>query len=167
VPDFYPVSDSYDWEIRSKGFAGFRVDGRGTGTAGTATQVVQADNIKSVGIKCLAGADAAFPPAGFFLFIFRVVVTGRVVITTQGMADEDGIGLGGIEPAIGFHHQVVLIDYPSTAQLQRFIKMNTLGCHDTDRIRWNGFRHKSARELLPLNSDYEHSGLTSQSEALS
>ena len=64
------------------------------------------DDKEFIRINRLTGADAGIPPAG--LFVVHAVIARGVMITAQGMADQDSIGAVGVEFAISLVDQVIL-----------------------------------------------------------
>ena len=128
----YPVTHGDNWKVGPVRFSGCRVGGFRTGTSGTATQIIQADNKKPVGINRLAGTDTGFPPAGLFIFIIRIMIAGCMMVATESMTNQDGIGLIVIQLTIGFHHQVIGLDHFSATQGQGFIKVKTYRSDDAD-----------------------------------
>ena len=92
------VADGDDGEIQPVWLACVRVDRCRTGRAHAAAENVWADDEVAVGIDRLAGADKRRPPTRLLGY---GVLAGDVLVAGQGMADEDGVRLGGIERAIG------------------------------------------------------------------
>ena len=101
-------------------------------------EFIQKGNI-FIGIEGLPRTDADIPPAG--LAIFHAVITGGMMISRQGMADQDGIGFVGIEFAIGLEYQVIASQFLAAAQRQGLIETQLLSCDDADGVGWDGFRH--------------------------
>ena len=100
-----PVAHRYYRKVRPVPGAGIRIDGGGPGAACTAAQIIQAYNKKMIGINGFAGPDGDIPPAWFF--VIHAVISGSVMITAQGMADQDGVGPVSIQLAVCFYHQVI------------------------------------------------------------
>ena len=92
-------------EGRAIGFA------RGRGYAGragrtmTATEIVQPDDEEFEGVDGLARPHHVVPPADVLGVV--CVVTRDVVMSRQRVADEDGVGLIGIQCAVGLIHQLI------------------------------------------------------------
>ena len=92
------VGDRDERQVEAIGCAGRRI-GRGrAGRAHAAADDIGADDEEAVGVDRLAGADHGLPPA--VLAGDRIAI-GDMLIAGQGVADEDRVGLGGVERAIG------------------------------------------------------------------
>lgn len=97
--NFHHVTDGDERECGPPGLAS-----RGIGRAGaccslTTTQNIRADDKESVGIEGLARANHPIPPAG--LFTLRAVLTGHICVTSECMADVNGVGGIHIELPVG------------------------------------------------------------------
>ena len=134
-----PVSHGNDREVRPIGFPGFRVVGVGAGAAVAATEIVQADHEKPIGINGLAGADTAVPPAR--LAVVQRVVASGMVMAAECVADQYRIAGIGVEFAIGFHHQIVAFQRLAAGQLQRLVEVDGLRAYKAHGIRGQGIRH--------------------------
>ncbi len=80
------------------GFAAGRINIPWPRGAQTTAQDVGADNEKAPGVKGQAGADHGLPPAAP---AGHRVGAGNILIPRQGMADQDGVGLFGIQFTVG------------------------------------------------------------------
>ena len=98
-----PVPDSDQGKIRPINFLCFRVDTQWPRGAVAAADVVAAHDEETPGIDGFPRTDAGVPPAGFPV-LWRMVPR-RMVMTTQGMADEYRIAAGFIQTAVGFVDQ--------------------------------------------------------------
>lgn len=87
-------------EFFAIGLAGCRVDAAGAGRPAASAQQVGADDEEAAGIHRFARANHDVPPA----WVVLLIVLGHMGVAAEGMADQDGIGLGGIEVAVGFVH---------------------------------------------------------------
>ena len=87
-------------KVQPIGLAGRRVDAGRPGGAIAAAEHIAADHKEAVGVEGLAGPDAVVPPAG--LGGVAVVIAGGMGAAAERVADQDGIGAVGVEPAIGF-----------------------------------------------------------------
>jgi len=110
----YPVLDGQYREAGAIALAGRRVDAGGAGRAVAATQVVQADHKKAVGIDRLAGADAVIPPAG--LAFIDAVIAGGVVVPGQGVTDQYRVAGAGVQFTVGLVDQFVTRQLLATGQ---------------------------------------------------
>ena len=70
----------------------------GSGGAAAAAQHVGADHEILVGVEGLAGADHVVPPAGLAGF---GADAGGVGVAGEGVQHQDGVGLGGVQLAVG------------------------------------------------------------------
>jgi hypothetical protein len=120
----HPVDDGNHREIGTPGLAGGRVWRGWSGRAVAAAQIVQADNKEFVGIERSTGADDVVPPADIVGLVG--VVAGDMVVAGEGVADENGVRLGGVECAVGFIDQIVSGQNPAAAQVQRLVEMSAL-----------------------------------------
>src|SRR5690625_5503130 len=103
----YPVAHTYFGKVGAPGFASGRVDAGGASRAVAAAQVVGAHHKKMVGINGFAGADVIVPPAGFA--VFHAVIARSMMTARQSVANQHGIGAIGIELAVGFVHELILV----------------------------------------------------------
>ena len=92
------VADGDDGEVEAVGLARARVDRGGPRRAHAAAEDVGADDEEAVGVDRLAGADERRPPAGL---AGHRVLARDVLVARQRVADEDGVGLVGVERAVG------------------------------------------------------------------
>src|SRR3546814_3348298 len=89
--------------MRAVRLAGAFVDAARPRGPAAAAEIVQCDDVETIGINRLARADAVVPPAGFA--IVRVMDASGVMITGQRVADQDCIRAFSIERAVGLDHQ--------------------------------------------------------------
>ncbi len=92
------VADGDQRKSQAVGLAGGGIDLGRAGRAHAAAQHIGADHEEAVGVDRLAGAHHGGPPAGL---AGDGMVAGHELVAGQGMADQDGVALGGIERAIG------------------------------------------------------------------
>ena len=141
-----PVAYRDHREIRAVGLAGLRIDAAGSGAAMAATQIVQADNEKPVGIDGLAGANAAVPPSR--LAVFLAVITGGMVVAAEGVTDQYRVGGIRIQLAVSLNHQIVTLQRLTAGESDRCIEVQCLWGDYPDRIRWQGIGHWRDRFLI-------------------
>ena len=86
----------------------------------TAAEIVHSNHKKLIGINRLAGADHVVPPTD----IFRIVrVMARdVVVSGQRMANQDRVGLVGIQLAVSLINQLVTRQHRAAAEDQRSVE---------------------------------------------
>lgn len=89
-----------------------------------ATEVIHAEYKKFAGIDWFTGANALIPPAG--LTVLLTVYARRVMIATESVADQNSIGFGLIELAVGFIHQVVITQLATAGERNRLVKVSGL-----------------------------------------
>ena len=92
------VANGDDREFEPEGLACSRIGGGRAGGAHAAANHVRTDDEIALGIDGLAGPDHGRPPARF---VRHGIDVGDVLIARQGVADEDGVGLVGVQRAIG------------------------------------------------------------------
>ncbi len=92
------VADGDDGKMQAVGLAGLRIDGGRPGGAHAAAEDVGADDEEAIGVDRLAGSDERLPPAGL---LGHGMLARHVLVARQRVADEDGVGLGGVERAVG------------------------------------------------------------------
>ncbi len=95
----------------------------------TAAQVIHPDDKEALGIERPARADDAVPPADAFRL--SLVQAGDVVVARQRMANQDGVGFGRIQGAVGFVYQVESRHDGAAAQFERRVEMGALRLDDT------------------------------------
>ncbi len=137
---FYPVSDPQRWEIRSPGLTGIRVDGYGAGATVTATDIIRTDDKKTAGIEGFSRSDMIVPPTR--PLIGHTVISGGVVVATEGVTNEDGVAAIGVQFPIGFHHQCVIVECSAAGKRERLIEVNRLRCDNTNGVFRNYIRHQ-------------------------
>lgn len=91
------VCNGDDREVETIGLAGFGICGFGPCGALTAANHVRTDDKKPVGIDGKAGTDHPVPPAFFSGLGVRI---GRMLVQSQGMANQDDIGFVAVECSI-------------------------------------------------------------------
>ena len=96
-----------------------------------ATEVIQTDYKKFVGIDWFTGANALIPPTGFTVLL--IVYAGCVMIATESMADQYSIGFRLIELAVGLIYQIIISQLAATGEHNRFVKVSSLWNNDSDR----------------------------------
>jgi hypothetical protein len=100
-----PVDDGDHREVGTPRLAGGRVDRGWSGRAVATAEIVQADNKVFVGIERSAGADDVVPPTDIVGLVG--VMAGDMVMAGEGVANENGVRLGGVERAVGLIDQIV------------------------------------------------------------
>ena len=85
-------------EMQPEGLAGRRIDFGGAGRAHAAANDIGADHEEAVGVDGLARSHHGRPPAGL---AGDGMIGGDELVAGQGMADQDGVALVGVERAIG------------------------------------------------------------------
>jgi hypothetical protein len=69
------------------------------------------------------------PPAR--LLVLHAVVSGSMMMPAEGMTDQDGVAGISVKLAIGFNHQLILIQGAAAGQCQWIIELNHLRGDDT------------------------------------
>lgn len=117
-------------------------------------QIVQAHHKKARGVDGLAGADHIVPPAGGF--IVRVMAAGNMMVARQRMTDQDGVAGVGVQLAIGFKHQLIVLKRGAAGQGQRRVEEGGLRRDKADGMRvWGHLAYQvwlGSRETSQLNS---------------
>src|SRR5512147_2412521 len=83
------VTNGHDWKIQAIWPTRLRIDRAWSRRTATPANHIGADHKVLVSIKRFARTDAVIPPAR--TFVVGRIITGRVRITGQRMADEDRI----------------------------------------------------------------------------
>ncbi|MPM78721.1 hypothetical protein SDC9_125732 [bioreactor metagenome] len=123
-----PVFHRHHRELRAIDGARVRVGVHRPGRAEARAQVVHPDHKELVGVHRLARADHVVPPA---LALGLVLVDARhVVRRVERVADQHGVGLVGVEFAVGLVGQRVVTDRGAARQWQRLGEMHELRCGD-------------------------------------
>ena len=130
----HPIFYGHHREIGTVGLAGGRVGAQRAAAAGAAAQVVEPDHEKAVGIHRFIGADHVVPPAG--VFVVRMMAAGHVVRAGQGVANQDGVGLIGIECAVGFSNQIKTGQRVAVLQGKGLFECNRLRGNDAHGSGW-------------------------------
>ena len=109
------VLHGHEREVAAVRLAGFRIDRDGPGRATAAAENVRANHEEALGIEGLTRADHTFPPAE----IVVGVVTCRVRVSCDRMADEDRVVPLGVQGAVGFVGNLDAREYLAVTKLQR------------------------------------------------
>ena len=112
------VADGDDRQVEPVGLAGRRIGRGGAGRAQAAADDVGADDEEAVGVDDLAGPDQHVPPAG--LAGHRMGI-GDMLVAGQRVADEDGVGAGLVELAIGLVGDLEGRQQRAGVELQRLV----------------------------------------------
>ncbi|EEG23330.1 hypothetical protein EIKCOROL_02052 [Eikenella corrodens ATCC 23834] len=130
----YPIFYGHHREIGTVGLAGGWIGAQRAAAAGAAAQIVEPDHEKAVGIHRFIGADHVVPPTG--VFVVRMMAAGHVVRAGQGVANQDGVGLIGIECAVGFSNQIKTGQRVAVLQGKGLFECNGLRGNDAHRSGW-------------------------------
>ena len=104
-----------------------------------AAQIVQADHKKALCIDGLAGANTFIPPTGSLVFI--VVVAGGVMMSTQGVTHQYGVGTLSIQLTVGFVDQLIVGQAATAGQQQWLVKPGYLRRNKAYRLAVSGCIH--------------------------
>ena len=116
------VADGDDRQVEPVGLAGGGI-GRGrAGRAQAAADDVGADDEEAVGVDDLAGADQHFPPARL---AGHRIGAGDMLVAGQRMADEDGVGAGVVERAVGLVGDLERRQQRAGVELERLVGAET------------------------------------------
>ena len=69
------------------------------------------------------------------------MIACSMVITTQGMADKDGIAARVVQGSVGLVDQIVLLEGAATIQIERTVKVQRLGYDQANGVSRNSLRH--------------------------
>ena len=92
------VGDGHDRKIEPVGLACLQIDGGRTGRAHAAAEDIGTDDKEPVGVERFARAHHGLPPAWAAGDGVRI---GDVLVAGQSVTEENGVGFGRIESAIG------------------------------------------------------------------
>lgn len=70
-----------------------------------ATQIIEADNKKFVGIQRSTGTNDVVPPTDVIGLVG--IMAGDVVVAGECVTNEYGVRFGGVQGAVGFINQIV------------------------------------------------------------
>ena len=115
------------------------------------TQIIEADDKKTIGIDGLAWPDAGIPPAWFA--IIYGVIAGGMMVSAQSMAYEHSVAVISVEFAISLHNQIIARQCLFARQLYGCFKMVCLWGDYPYRIHRYGIRHRRGRFLVRSVSD--------------
>ncbi|MDF2462018.1 MAG: hypothetical protein K0Q43_253 [Ramlibacter sp.] len=115
-----PVLHRHHGEIGAVHLAGVGVRVHRSGRAEARAEVVDANDEETVGVDRLAWADHRVPPA--FGVRLPLVDAGHVVRGVEGMADQHGVALVGVERAVGLVGQQIVADRRAALQRKRLGK---------------------------------------------
>ena len=102
----------------------------------TSAEVVQTEDEATVRIDRFAGAYAHIPPPR--LVVVHTVETSRVMVSRQGVTDQDGVGLVGIELAVGFVDDFEVRQSDAALQVD-WTETRGFGNRHADRLGRQGF----------------------------
>jgi hypothetical protein len=102
-------------------------------------EVVGADDEETVGVDGLAGADAVVPPARSFVVLG--VVAGGVMAAGQGVADENRVASGSVEPPLGLVDELEPRERLAAAKREPGCVRKDLRADQAHGIRWQAARH--------------------------
>ena len=139
----HPVLHRHGGKVLAPGFAGGGIGGQRPGTAATAAEVVQGDDVELARIDGLAGADAGVPPTR--LRILRRVVASSVVVAGEGVAHQHGVALGGVQLAVGFVDQLEARQLGAALERERLVVASDLGLDQPYRLRQPGHSRAGSR----------------------
>ena len=125
------VGDRHHREAQVPGLPVRRIEGERPGGAHAAAQHVAADHEVAVGVDDPARPDQAIPPA--FLAGHRIGV-GDKLVGGQRMADQHGVRLVGIEPAIGLVGDAVGAEFDAAIELERPVGAQDRGAASLQRL---------------------------------
>ena len=110
------VADGNDRKTHGEILARCWIDAVRTGCALTTAQYVGADDEVAIGIKRFAWPDHGGPPAGLAVLTMDA---GGMGITGEGMQDQNGVAVVGVQFAIGFisYETLVSVTPQSSARL--------------------------------------------------
>ena len=94
----------------------------------TAAEVIHSNDEEAIGVERPAGTDDVVPPAEAFRL--PGIQAGDMVVPRQRMADQDGVGFGGIQRAVGLINQVEGRHDGAAAQFERRVEMGALRLDD-------------------------------------
>ena len=125
-----PILDGNQRKVAAPRLPGTGIDRHRTARAEATAEVVDADDVETIGVERLAGTDHVVPPAD----VVRIlgVEAGDVMRRVQRVADEDGVAMRSIELAIGFVGELVLRQCAAARQHQRRIELCAARLHGTD-----------------------------------
>ena len=138
----HPVLHRHHWEVGAVGPAGCRIGVHGAGGAKAGAQVVDANDKEAFGIQRLAGANHVVPPA--FGVGLAHIDTGHVVRGIECMANQHGVGLVGIQAAVGLVAEMVVRQGSAALQRQRSCEVHAL-------CSGNQWRVQARSHPKPLN----------------
>ena len=99
----------------------------------TATEVVRADDKKSIRVDGFPWANAGIPPAGPAIVL--AVEAGSVMVPGESMADEHCIAVVCVQGPVTLVDQLIAGQPITAVQLELFGNLERLRCHDADGIR--------------------------------
>ena len=127
----HPVLDRHGGERRPVRVPGCGIDGTRSGAAVTAAEVVQTDDEAAVRVDGLAGAYAHVPPTGFV--VLHAVIAGRVMVSGQGVADQNSVRFVGVERSVGLVDDLEIRQPDTALQIDR-TETRGFGNNHADRV---------------------------------
>ena len=120
----YHVLNRNDGKIHTVRLSGIRINGTGTGRAGTSAENIAADDEVFFRVERPAGTDHFIPPAG--LAVIFAVTPGKMRISGQSVFHENGIGRIHVQRAVSLVTDVQITQRLSAVQFQQGIGMKIL-----------------------------------------